>query len=90
MGKQEKYKAKEDNRDIFDKALDYAPLAGAIVGGAAFNRLSKPRLKRLTKDQNRVAWKDSRGESLTNTAVGAFGGGVGGSLLSDSRKERRK
>lgn len=45
MGKQEKYKAKEDNRDIFDKALDgfevFAPAAGAAAGGVLGRRLSR-------------------------------------------------
>lgn len=33
---------KEDNRDVFDKALDYAPeVAGAVVGGALLRRSAR-------------------------------------------------
>lgn len=28
----------EDNRDVFEKALDYAPAAGAVIGGALLGR----------------------------------------------------
>jgi hypothetical protein len=47
MGKQEKYQAKEDNRDVFDKALDGAmiivppTLIGALAGRAMGRRMAK-------------------------------------------------
>jgi hypothetical protein len=43
MGKQEKYKAKEDNRDVFDKALEDDSEAGwGPVGGAALGMFAGP------------------------------------------------
>lgn len=33
---------KEDNRDVFDKALDYAPVVGgAVIGGAVGRKLGR-------------------------------------------------
>lgn len=34
-------KKKEDNRDVFDKALDYAPVAGGVIGGVVGVRAGK-------------------------------------------------
>ncbi len=39
-------KKQEDNRDIFDKALDYAPVIGAVGGGVLARRASKGIAKR--------------------------------------------
>lgn len=37
-------KEKEDNRDVFDKILDYvAPAAGAVVGGVAGRKIASKR-----------------------------------------------
>jgi len=34
MSKKPKREVQEDTRDIFDKALDYAPAAGGVLGAA--------------------------------------------------------
>jgi hypothetical protein len=48
-------KDKDDNRDIFEKALDYAPtVAGAVIGGGVARKLSKARV-RWTPDGPRPA-----------------------------------
>lgn len=51
MGKQEKYKKKEDNRDIFDKIADnlmpLAPVAGGFAGMAIGRRLGGYRTSKV-------------------------------------------
>lgn len=43
-------KKQEDNRDIFEKALDYgAPMAGAVIGGALASRFNRGALKRAKR-----------------------------------------
>ena len=37
---------KEDNRDVFEKALDYAPLAGGVAGGLVGRRVMSNVIKR--------------------------------------------
>lgn len=66
MGKREKYKAKEDNRDIFDKALDYAPLVGAAVGA------------RLGYKKMKVPHGESAHDAAVQRSIGAIGGGAAG------------
>ncbi|TXH44920.1 MAG: hypothetical protein E6Q97_32010 [Desulfurellales bacterium] len=47
-------KKKEDNRDIFDKALDYAPAAiGAVVGGSLMRNSIKAGRKKAMADAKR-------------------------------------
>ena len=56
----------EDNRDIFDKALDYAPIAAIAVGGAAGRRLGKrgarKTILRADKKFDDLAARQKRGE----------------------------
>jgi hypothetical protein len=58
MGKTQK---KEDNRDVFDKALDYAvPAAGAVAGGILGARLggySRKKFLKASKSEGRVVDK---------------------------------
>lgn len=44
----------EDTRDVFDKALDYAPIAGAFLGGVAARRLGRRAAKRYDKAESDV------------------------------------
>lgn len=40
---------KDDNRDVFEKALDYAPIAGAALGGALGSRIGRRKSMRAKK-----------------------------------------
>lgn len=44
-------KRRDDDRDIFDKALDYAPVAGGALGIIAARRLGRRAAKRYDKSQ---------------------------------------
>lgn len=39
----------EDTRDIFDKALDYAPFIGTLIGGLAGARMGSKELKKISR-----------------------------------------
>lgn len=106
MGKQEKYKAKkEDNRDVFEKALDYAPAAGGAVAGALLGRGALKygaRLARkdaeaegrvMTKAQRKALDKDINRVALYASALTApMGAGLGQAIYdgpSESKKRRK-
>jgi len=80
-------KRKEDNRDIFEKALDNAPVAG-MLGGAALGALG---MRKLAKKMGLP-----RGPQASGMAVGGVTGATAGMLGgyaakgSPKRDKRRK
>lgn len=74
----------EDNRDIFDKAIEVAPLVGGVLGGAAARKL-----------YNRKVWQSKRLKAFHAkqknlvTLAGAGAGYTAGAYPS-LRKEKRK
>lgn len=80
-------KKQEDNRDIFDKALDDAPVVG-MLGGAALGALG---MRKLAKKMG-----VPRGPRASGMAVGGVTGATTGMLAgyaakgSPKKNERRK
>lgn len=80
--------ATEDTRDIFEKALDYAPGAGAAIGTIAGIKLMGRRAKRAGKD-----YEDSFNDKLTGGVVGStvgFGAGSIPRYLDGSKKSKAR
>ncbi|TXH48662.1 MAG: hypothetical protein E6Q97_24280 [Desulfurellales bacterium] len=74
----------DDNRDIFDKALEVAPLAGAALGGAAARKL----YDRKVWQSKRLKDFHARRKNLV-TLAGA-GAGYTAGVYPSLRKGRRK
>lgn len=60
-------KKREDSRDIFDKALDYAPVVGAGVGFAIGRRVGLKRVDRMDKKYMQEARRQERLESAARS-----------------------
>ena len=74
-----KKKQPEDNRDIFDKALDNAPLIGSLVGATAG-----------ALGMRRIAKKRFGGSDLPQaTVLGGYTGALGGLVAGNSVKDTR-
>ena len=57
MGKE--MKAREDNRDVFEKVMDYAtPAAGAYAGAVVTGRLGK-KIGQLSRRKEYAQWRNS-------------------------------
>jgi len=74
----------EDNRDIFDKAMEVAPLVGAAFGGAAARKL----YDRKVWQSKRLRGFHARRKNLV-TVAGAGAGYTAGAYPS-LRREKRK
>lgn len=91
MGKKEKYKAKEDNRDIFDKVLDSGYVNGptSLVGGMLVGGLAGRAFGKAKKLAGRKVYGD---EGFKGTYTGAIAGlpvGYVGETRSKERKVRK-
>jgi len=98
----EKAKKAQDNRDVFEKALDYAPAIGATLGAAAGATAAGRKAYKSTKkwgEKNNWSKKDSgeiaRREAYIIAPVGGFAGGAagafaGGVVRASSGNKRRK
>lgn len=78
MGKQEKYRSREDGRDVFEKALDFVadnpaslPVAAATVGGVGMRRA-------LRKSARKSGLLDKSAKADSNVA-GLVAGSLAGS-----------
>lgn len=94
---------KEDNRDVFEKALDAAPLAG-MYGGAALGatiagKLAARSTRKWAKknnwskrDTDEIARGDARVMAVPGGFAGAVSGLIGGGVAREmaSNKKRRK
>jgi hypothetical protein len=92
MGKQEKYKAKEDTRDIFDKALDSGYVNGptSLIGGMLVGGLAGRAFRKAKKLAGRKVYGD---EGFKGAMAGGMAGlpvGYVGETRSEERKKRRK
>lgn len=94
MGKETKARKQEDTRDIFAKALsdieEYAPLAGAIIGGAAtYRALRRGQMVPISRDGKVKIRIGDRLDTAPGAALGAMGGSylgaIGSTALHGSR-----
>lgn len=74
-------KPKEDNRDVFEKALDNADVIGALAGGAAALALGR---------RNGLRFRRNPGVATAVTGAGAGFGLVPGSNVRNDHLKRKK
>lgn len=90
-------KQKEDNRDVFEKALDGLNVQTGAIGGLAGGALLGRFAGKAYRNARKRAGRGLRGDEVSvGTGVGALSGQIGGSvaggMYEDSRKkkDRRK
>lgn len=79
-------KPQEDNRDIFDKVLDAAPVVGAVIGG----RLGYKALKRARPRPEAGLTFGSRFDVPAGTMLSGIGGYMAGDLVRMHGQEHKK
>lgn len=92
---------KEDNRDVFEKALDYAPVAGGVAGAMFGRGIMKRAIKKRAKTvekmspAERAAFKKSQVDtsdldgSILLVGSGSGAGAAAGYLARDSYKQNK-
>lgn len=80
----------EDNRDVFEKALDYAPVAGGALLGGALGRLSVRVPKKSARARVRPGQMTDRERAWDRAATGVAAGGTAGLPIAVEAKKRRK
>lgn len=79
-------KKHDDDRDVFEKALDWADRNPAAVGAAAIGALGARGFRKIAKRHG-----DSRiGATIAGGAYGGVLGGAAGGMIGLAREKQRK
>lgn len=79
-------KKREDNRDIFEKALDNAPVIGAALGGAVAGR----KMYKIARREGSGRVSSAAQSSLAGLYGATAGGLAGASVRNDVNKSKSK
>jgi outer membrane lipoprotein SlyB len=79
-------KRKEDNRDIFEKALDNAPLIGAVLGGSLAGR----KMYKIGRSEGSGRTSSAAQAGLAGMYGATAGGFAGAAIKNDINKSKRR